>query len=610
MNNEFKKIDSSKETRYVLETTSGASSSASVASNPSAGFKNGFGVQSRKPGDNLLTQEADKKKVPAEKPRNFVAKNAKMGGAGAHKKKESDIPRKAKHKKPFMESNGNVVDTELSNIDPNDNGEEEGSFVKNQIHTMLRVLKHLEHAIGDEEDLPEWVQMKLSQAQETVVGVMNFMISDKERDVERQTGQDSLMKEYGVSEGAVKDLISDIKNLSDQEFQAKYHMTKAEARKQSTSAAGLKEMMAAPSGYDVIQSAEGTGQQEGYYEFTTVILNPNLNIDDENSPEEIDVRVTYDIEGSYQPATWGYHGGEPEEHPELNIMTVTDLDNGQEILDTLEVPVVDSLEEKAWEHYEQQEPDFDDSPDDDYDESINRNMFDPKFTHNLGYAFDKHDSEVKDLGIIEPDNFGKWAAINKLKKKRVNQDDEYQKKQRSVTENADVNREIAVLEKQLSNAEAGLRRAREITRQIKYDSVSMTIVSEITELAKSLGLEAGVKYGVGNVMEAERALEAAVYELEESFEDHVKDIRWKIDDLEDQVKYPQESLQEKMMPASMFAGSKKNKLGTAGQWRNKGSKKNSPAKAGDLVGGCAQESIDPYLNGLTLRLESAVRKGK
>jgi len=64
------------------------------------------------------------------------------------------------------------------------------------------------------------------------------------------------------------------------------------------------------------------------------------------------------------------------------------------------------------------------------------------------------------------------------------------------------------------------------------------------------------------------------------------------------------------MPASMFAGSKKNKLGTAGQWRNKGSKKNSPAKAGDLVGGCAQESIDPYLNGLTAKLESAVSKGK
>ena len=494
MNNEFKKIDSNKETRYVLETTSGGTGSSSIASDPSAGFKNGFGVQSRKPGDNLLTQESDKKKVPAEKPRNFVAKNAKMGGAGAHKKKEADIPRKAKHKKPFMESNGNVVDTELSNIDPNDNGEEEGSFVKNQIHTMLRVLKHLEHAIGDEEDLPEWVQMKLSQAQETVVGVMNFMISDKERDVECQTGHDSLMKEQGVAEGAVKQLVYDIKNMSDKDFQAKYNISKAEARKQSSSASGLKEMMG-------MLPSEGMGNQEGSYEFTTVILNPNFNIDDENSPEEIDIKVTYDVEGEYHPATWGYHGGEPEENPELNIMTVTDLENGQEILDTLEVPVVDSLEEKAWKHYEQQEPDFDDSPDDDYYEG------------------------------------------------------------RSVMENADVNREIAVLEKQLSNAEAGLRRAREITRQIKYDSVSMTIISEITELAKSLGLEANIKYNVSGVMEAERALEAAIYELEEAFEEQVSNIRYKVEEFEDRLKYP-------------------------------------------------QESIDPYLNGLTVRLESAVSKGK
>jgi hypothetical protein len=60
---------------------------------------------------------------------------------------------------------------------------------------MLRVLKHLENAIGDEEDLPEWVQMKLSQAQQSVVGVMDYMISDKEREVERHTGHASLMKE-------------------------------------------------------------------------------------------------------------------------------------------------------------------------------------------------------------------------------------------------------------------------------------------------------------------------------------------------------------------------------------------------------------------------------
>jgi len=387
MNNEFKKIDSSKETRYVLETTSGGTSSASIASNPAAGFKNGFGVQSRKPGDNLLTQEADKKKVPAEKPRNFVAKNAKMGGAGAHKKKETDIPRKAKHKKPFMEGY--------------DDTEQEVSMAGSELYGAAKHAKQLLALIqqhGNTQGLEAWQQSKITKAADYLNSVLQSLDYDT--------------------------------NNNDHDI------------------------------------PEGVGSQEGRYEFETTILNPNLNIDDENSPEEIDVRVTYDIEGSYQPATWGYHGGEPEEHPELNIMTVTDLDNGQEISDTLEAQVINSLEQKAWEHYEQQEPDFDDSPDDYYEE---------------------HD----------------------------------------IMENADVNKQIAVLEKQLYEAEAALNRAREITRQIKYDSVAMTIVSEITELAKSQGIN--VSSNVSDVISAEKELESSVYKLEDEFEYHIRNIRDKIE---------------------------------------------------------------------------------
>ena len=52
------------------------------------------------------------------------------------------------------------------------------------------------------------------------------------------------------------------------------------------------------------------------------------------------------------------------------------------------------------------------------------------------------------------------------------------------------------------------------------------------------------------------------------------------------------NLKEKMMPASMFAGSKKNKLGPAGQWKNTGPSKNRPARAGDLVGGAEESRIN------------------
>jgi hypothetical protein len=50
------------------------------------------------------------------------------------------------------------------------------------------------------------------------------------------------------------------------------------------------------------------------------------------------------------------------------------------------------------------------------------------------------------------------------------------------------------------------------------------------------------------------------------------------------------NISEKMLPKSAFAGSKKNKLGSAGQWKNTGPSKNRPARAGDLVGG---DSIQP-----------------
>ena len=106
---------------------------------------------------------------------------------------------KNKHGLTFNESvkeeGGNILDKQLKDIDPVDHGDDEGHFVKNQIHTMLRVLTHLENAIGDNEDLPEWVEMKISQAQGMIVGVMDYMISDKEQEVEHQTGQDALMKE-------------------------------------------------------------------------------------------------------------------------------------------------------------------------------------------------------------------------------------------------------------------------------------------------------------------------------------------------------------------------------------------------------------------------------
>ena len=80
----------------------------------------------------------------------------------------------------------------LSKIDPPDHGEPEGDFVKNQLHTIKRVVTQLERIIGNNEDLPEWVEMKVSQAQGMMVSIMQYMVSAKEREVERHTGIEGL----------------------------------------------------------------------------------------------------------------------------------------------------------------------------------------------------------------------------------------------------------------------------------------------------------------------------------------------------------------------------------------------------------------------------------
>jgi hypothetical protein len=100
MNTEFKKISSSNnQTVYVLEdASSGVTSAGPIAtmSKPLGGV--------RKRGQNLIAQEGNKDKVDATKPRNFVAKNAKMGGAGAHKdQKKAAKQGDVKHKNKEMD---------------------------------------------------------------------------------------------------------------------------------------------------------------------------------------------------------------------------------------------------------------------------------------------------------------------------------------------------------------------------------------------------------------------------------------------------------------------------------------------------------------------------
>ena len=116
MNEEFKAKQFKDTTVYTLESaSSGGTSSGSIASvsSPMGGV--------RKRGDNLIAQEANKDTVPSTTPRNFVAKNAKMGGAGAHKdKKKAEKQGSVKHKKPFAEGAVKDLSADLKSMTEQD----------------------------------------------------------------------------------------------------------------------------------------------------------------------------------------------------------------------------------------------------------------------------------------------------------------------------------------------------------------------------------------------------------------------------------------------------------------------------------------------------------
>jgi len=76
----------------------------------------------------------------------------------------------------------------------------EGDMVKDNIHTIRREVDELEKIIGDNENLPEWVEEKLSQAKGMIMAASEYMQTQHERDVEDETGEEGItMGERAVS---------------------------------------------------------------------------------------------------------------------------------------------------------------------------------------------------------------------------------------------------------------------------------------------------------------------------------------------------------------------------------------------------------------------------
>ncbi len=185
MNNEFKKSKNNNETRYVLEN-SATVTTGSVATAPSSLGK----VQKR---GNILAQEAGKEKE-APKPRNFVAKNAKMGGAGKMKDKSKTIPRHEKHKKPVAEGFNHEYD-------------DEAGMAHSNLLTTARAVMGLLKTIKDRDNLPEWGQEKIAKAEMMLVSVWDYLQSQK------QLGNDPQVEAYGRRDAYQRDYDSSVSGM-------------------------------------------------------------------------------------------------------------------------------------------------------------------------------------------------------------------------------------------------------------------------------------------------------------------------------------------------------------------------------------------------------------
>ena len=127
------------------------------------------------------------------------------------KKSDSDTPKsrgrpKGPEKKPervtakaYKHKHGRVKEGEDDIVDRGEY-DREGDMVKDNIHTIRREVDELEKILGDNENLPEWVEEKLSQAKGMIMAASEYMQTQHERDAEDATGEEGItMGERAVS---------------------------------------------------------------------------------------------------------------------------------------------------------------------------------------------------------------------------------------------------------------------------------------------------------------------------------------------------------------------------------------------------------------------------
>ena len=92
---------------------------------------------------------------------------------------------------------------------------------------------------------------------------------------------------------------------------------------------------------------------------------------------------------------------------------------------------------------------------------------------------------------------------------------------------------VEKMKNKLYDKEQALETARSITKDIKYANTHMEIISKLGTLAEEQGLVLD-EYQERRVFQVANKLESEIYELEEVFKDAIRDLRNKIDDMEEE----------------------------------------------------------------------------
>ena len=87
---------------------------------------------------------------------------------------------------------------------------------------------------------------------------------------------------------------------------------------------------------------------------------------------------------------------------------------------------------------------------------------------------------------------------------------------------------ISKLEDKKSSLEIALSNARAETKNIKYADMHMEIVNAVSNIAEENGIKID-EYNINQVFRAKNKLESAIYQLEEDFEEAIRDMQNAID---------------------------------------------------------------------------------